>query len=466
MRFYLLFLSASLIYLPTHGIPTQKWPNGSPGQPPIAQRSEEEIIRGWQSSPDVRGTADIVWSCLITIFLCTWTSVCVNIPPLGSDRREQLVRKLLVCFEALCGPEFIFHTALGQYTAAKRSVEDFADIGHFGWTLRHGFFADMGGFVLDPPDFVPFPVNVNQLHYLVAHGYIDYATIYLSLNDINDRNKFDGLSRLISFAQLLWTTVNIIARGAKGLYVTTLEITTIGFVFCCLCTYVVWREKPSGVTEPIRIVPTATMAEILIKAGPAAAMPYRHTPMDFADRKPHWFGVTWDWAMRVGSFCGVDFHDTKRPVDKLWDDEFAELGLWGNVTLAFVEFSFAGIHLATWNFHFPTVYERTLWHIATLYLLCSIVLTWSILVYSFEGHPKVLKWWNGMRRKEHHEKKPAYSIGCRYEKPHWIAMLSFPLGGLYILSRAYIILEDFINLRELPASAYEAIDWSAFIPHI
>ncbi|KAK3342075.1 hypothetical protein B0T25DRAFT_626451 [Lasiosphaeria hispida] len=340
MRILLLFLSAALICLPTHGIPARKWSDGSLGQPRITQRGEEDIIHGWRSSPDTRGTGDIIWSCLLTIFLCTWTSICVNVPPLNS-------------------------TAWDQLTAAKRSIQDFADIGHLGWTLRHGFFADMGGFVLHPTDFVPFPINVNQLHYLVAHGYIDYSTIHLSLGEINDRNKFDSMSRLLSFVQLLWTTVNIIARAVNGLYITTLEITTIAFVFCSLCTYVFWREKPSGVTEPIHIVPNATMANILIKAGPISAKPYRLTPMDFADRRPHWFGVTWDWAMRVGSVCGVDFHNTKRPVDKLWDDEFAELGLSGNLALALIQFGFAGIHLAAWNFRFPTACEKALWHIAT-----------------------------------------------------------------------------------------------------
>jgi len=475
MRILLLFLSAALIYLPTHGIPARKWSDGLLGQPRITQRGEEDIIHGWRSSPDTRGTGDILWSCLLTIFLCTWTSICVNVPPLKSTTRGQLARKLLVFFEALCGPEFIFHTALGQYKAAKRSIQDFADIGHLGWTLRHGFFADMGGFVLHPTDFVPFPINVNQLHYLVAHGYIDYSTVHLSLGEINDRNKFDGMSRLLSFSQLLWTTVNIIARAVNGFYITTLEITTIAFVFCSLCTYVVWREKPSGVTEPIRIVPNATMANILIKAGPIAAKPYRLTPMDFADRRPHWFGVAWDWTMRVGSACGVDFHDTKRPVDKVWDDEFAELGLSGNLVLALIQFSFAGIHLAAWNFRFPTACEKALWHIATVYLVISMVLTWSLLGYSFEVHPKVLKWWTGTRKgdkegpsssSELNEKKSTHSRWSRYEKPHWIAMLCFPLGGLYIYARAYIFLEDLINLRELPASAYEAVDWSSLIPHL
>ncbi len=40
-----------------------------------------------------------------------------------------------------------------------------------------------------------------------------------------------------------------------------------------------------------------------------------------------------------------------------------------------------------------------------------------------------------------------------------------PLGILYICARLYILLEDIVNLRDLPASAYSSVDWSSFLPH-
>jgi hypothetical protein len=187
---------------------------------------------------------------LLTIFLCGWTSICVNVPPLGSGRLKQFERKFLVFLEALAGPEFIFHTALGQYLSAQRSVKEFEESGFSGWTLKHGFFADMGGFVLDPPDFVPIPLNVVQVHYLVCEEHLDFEDVLLSPSAISDKNKFDGVSRLIAASQLSWTVLNIAARAAQGMAITTLEISTIGFVFC-------------------------------IQAGPAAAEPYIYTPMEF-----------------------------------------------------------------------------------------------------------------------------------------------------------------------------------------
>ena len=61
--------------------------------------------------------------------------------------------------------------------------------------MKHAFYADMGGFHLETPDAGTFPVDANQLHYLISKGYVDYP-IGLEL-DIEDRNKRDGLARYI-----------------------------------------------------------------------------------------------------------------------------------------------------------------------------------------------------------------------------------------------------------------------------
>lgn len=146
----------------------------------------------------------------------------------------------------------------------------------------------MGGFVLDPPDFVPFPLNVNQVHYLVCHGYIEYGAVHLRPSEISDRNKFDGMSRLITTAQLFSFVINTLARAAEGLAITTLEVSTIGFVYCSLCTYLVWRHKSQDVTDPIRLIPKVSMAEILVLAG-----------QQLRSRT-----LTFPWTLRGGSHTG------------------------------------------------------------------------------------------------------------------------------------------------------------------
>lgn len=44
------------------------------------QCSIPDHIDGYLSSPDIRGTLDIVWTCVATLLLFTWTVLHLNIP--------------------------------------------------------------------------------------------------------------------------------------------------------------------------------------------------------------------------------------------------------------------------------------------------------------------------------------------------------------------------------------------------
>ena len=62
---------------------------------------------------------DILWSCLATIFACSWVSVHPNIP--GPDESEWRVflRRLELMFWAVIGPEMIITWALRQWLGAR-----------------------------------------------------------------------------------------------------------------------------------------------------------------------------------------------------------------------------------------------------------------------------------------------------------------------------------------------------------
>lgn len=38
-------------------------------------------------------------------------------------------------------------------------------------------------------------------------------------------------------------------------------------------------------------------------------------------------------------------------------------------------------------------------------------------------------------------------------------------SAMYCVCRAYILIEDFISLRRLPATSYDTVNWSRYLPH-
>ena len=69
---------------------------------------------------DHRSIWDIIWSCLATIFACSWVSVHPNIPSLNESRWRIFLRRLELMFWAVVGPEMIITWAFRQWLSARR----------------------------------------------------------------------------------------------------------------------------------------------------------------------------------------------------------------------------------------------------------------------------------------------------------------------------------------------------------
>ena len=69
---------------------------------------------------DQRSIWDILWSCLATIFACSWVSVHPNIPGPNESSRRVFLRRLELMFWAVIGPELIITFALRQWSSARR----------------------------------------------------------------------------------------------------------------------------------------------------------------------------------------------------------------------------------------------------------------------------------------------------------------------------------------------------------
>lgn len=84
----------------------------------VSHPSSMAETQGWTSSPDERGTLEILWSCLATMALCVWTAVHPNIPLVYSFW-SSFFERLRLMFLAIIFPEFILTSAWDEQRQAR-----------------------------------------------------------------------------------------------------------------------------------------------------------------------------------------------------------------------------------------------------------------------------------------------------------------------------------------------------------
>ncbi|KJA17244.1 hypothetical protein HYPSUDRAFT_192512 [Hypholoma sublateritium FD-334 SS-4] len=246
-----------------------------------------------------RQTSDIVISCLATIFACTWTAVHPNIPSPMDSRWDLFKRRFVTTIYALLAPEFITAWALRQYIGAKVIVRIYnskiatprrhTNAHHHlslwsrvkewllhapplpppldgeirPWTITHGFFVQMGGFMLCEngipsqtaafkiDEFIPSDLSRLQwdLGHLILSGEVDPPRI--AADEINDRSKGDTISKGVVIFQTTWFTIQCFARWSAHISVTELEVLTLAFAMLNGITYALWWNKPQNVDIPV-----------------------------------------------------------------------------------------------------------------------------------------------------------------------------------------------------------------------
>ena len=423
------------------------------------------------------------------MFLCSWSVLCLNVP--GSDDSQFRVfrRRIYITALAFLGPEFLFQIALGQLISARNSVQQFRNSGREDWTMTHAFYADMGGFILHSKGFPEFPIDAKQVHYLWTKGYIEFPAI--GREDIRDKNKVDGVLRVFTVFQIVWFVVDMAGRRAQNLAITCGELTTAAFIVCSFGTVLCWTYKPADVTTSVIIETNATMAEILCKAGDRAATPYSRTPLDFVSRKEWPWSIYWSNWINILRCLGIVFGPQVRPVNRFENTYSLELP--GNTKWIFfgVTAAYSSIFVAGWNYSFPTQTELILWRAAAGTMCACLVVYWVVTEFGFVWWPFLEKNFRGRAQDatdvEKVSKPPSlvhsgrrksklkYAAACvrnntvsqdpQFNVPLKAILPIYLVGVFYCHARTYLFVADIIQLRSLPASAYDTVDWSKFLPH-
>ncbi|OCL08119.1 hypothetical protein AOQ84DRAFT_407568 [Glonium stellatum] len=404
---------------------------------------------------DIRATFDILWSCLFTLLICTWTVQHLNIPDqsiiedeappkwslsqkfhaLAQKKWSHFFPKLKWMLLTLLLPEFLLGKAFQDRVLAGRSwreMQPLAKADKVEWTLTHSFYANMGGFVLKAKK-RHIKSGSEDVSFQKAYIFLDSERLYLARSggesdlhkpilehlpsitqdEIDDKSKGDFFVKATALIQVLWLLIQVVIRAARGLVVSQLEIVVLAYSVCTIITYVLCWSKPQGTQIPTAIkLPKPVNVDLLELVSTVSRIDCLHSlPND----------GRYDKASSL--FL------PKEALQTLLDDGF--------VIGAVV---FGAVHCSAWNFHFPTSAEKLLWRIASTLSTGVVPLYYVVLLYDF------------------HVKKFRFLSSYLWFFEN-VVVLS------YMFARLYLLFEVFRSLCFLPPEAF-LTTWVQQIPHV
>ena len=111
---------------------------------------------------------------------------------------------------------------------------------------------------------------------------------------------------------------------------------------------------------------------------------------------------------------------------------------------------YGGLHLLAWNVPFASRAERILWRFSGI-LITSAGVGFAGLKWYYDGGLDLLGKCGDILT----------GVGLVF----WgLCMFAMCMG--YLLARTFLVVECFLQLARLPASAYETLEWSVYFPHI
>jgi hypothetical protein len=84
---------------------------------------------GWTSEPITRGTASLLFNCISTTLICTWSALHLNVPAEGRSAISTLVTKIrLFSLAIVVAPEYFVACAIREWRAARTLTKRMRDI--------------------------------------------------------------------------------------------------------------------------------------------------------------------------------------------------------------------------------------------------------------------------------------------------------------------------------------------------
>lgn len=256
--------------------------------------------------------------------------------------------------------------------------------------------------------------------------------------DIKDRAKTDSFTKLFALVQAGWLVLQSCARKAAGLQITQLELMTMGFTVCALATYILWWDKPFGAQRSVAMPLQASHLHVLENM---------HQPRGFG--RGEWRrGLQWHNSHPLSNFTELNQAVLINMIASVMitdGDKFKDRpGLIGSLVFYASGGIFSAIHFGAWNWTFPLPVVQTLWRSFCCAALGSSML--PLLIFGVIG----------------------VSFRTGHDHDYITGMADFLVPVLLIINviaRLVLIGLTFYCFTSMPASAYQDLDWTQFLPH-
>ncbi|KAI0762194.1 hypothetical protein C8Q74DRAFT_1336607 [Fomes fomentarius] len=349
------------------------------------------VVRGWQAEPDFRGTFSILSSCLGTLFLCVWTALHVDIPQVDSVFRKFLDKTGWVLVGLLV-PELLLWVAFQQSRAAHALTSyaqeqlypppeepawlvkkirqvlglevssshcfSYSGSREHPWTLRHSYYAIMGGFILHDP--YSQKQGIRYLPHWQGDGVLTEAGLRYLMQyqpdlipdipraHIDDRSKASALGKIFVVVQVLWFCVNCGNRFAQRLPLSLLEVATIAHALCTFFTYLLWWQKPQDISQP-----TVIAGDRARQAREKLSLPDPPSTRPLVAPVAHLQEAT--FALKAHSDAEPGASGSRQEL----------------ILIAVLTLMYGFVHMLGWTAAFPTALEQSLWRYSTLVVMGS-----------------------------------------------------------------------------------------------
>jgi hypothetical protein len=272
-----------------------------------------EPVTGFRPEPsDSRGTVGIIWACLVTTFLSTYTVLHLDVQTRTSTTWRTARRKFRWIMTGIFAPEVVTSIACSQWLFARALVKHMGESGWVNATMMEAHFLSMRGVAVR--NIVGSRIRIGQTHLTLSDvvGSVEFRAAFPSKAIIQDKSKTDFIGKLSTCTQILWLLIQVLGRKLQGHSVSLLEVTTISYVVLAVATFTFWWQKPKDIEEPC-----------------------------FVDVK-------------------LNVHEEQERGLSWWRDFGRPRGT--SMFAAYISSAcFSAIHCAAWNYQFPTTTEKWLW---------------------------------------------------------------------------------------------------------